>query len=58
VTDLVDRYRLNAEKCLRLAETFNDPEAKRQLLVMGNAWLLLAAQREKNITALELDQGR
>jgi hypothetical protein len=43
VADLVDHYRLNAEKCLRLAQTFNDPEAKRQLLVMANAWLLLDA---------------
>ena len=41
-------YRLNAEKCLELANTFNDPESKRALLVMANAWLMLAAQRNKN----------
>jgi hypothetical protein len=49
VAELVERYRLNAEKCLQLAQTFNDLEAKRELLVMANAWLVLAAQREKNI---------
>jgi hypothetical protein len=26
-----------------------DPEAKRALLVMANAWLMLAVQRSKNI---------
>jgi hypothetical protein len=49
VTELVERYRLNAEKCLQLAQTFNDLEAKRGLLVMANAWLMLAAQREHRI---------
>ena len=42
------QYRLNAEKCLELATTFSDPESKRALLVMANAWLMLAAQRSKN----------
>ena len=51
MSELVERYRRNADKCLQLVETFNDPEAKRALLVMANAWLLLAAQREKNIRA-------
>jgi hypothetical protein len=51
VTELVDRYRRNAEQCLQLVQNFNDPEAKRSLLVMANAWLMLAAQREKNIEA-------
>ena len=41
-------YRLNAEKCLELANTFSDPESKRALLVMANAWLLLAEQSRKN----------
>ncbi len=45
----VDRYRLNAEKCLQLAQTLNHVEAKRELLVMANAWLILAAEREKKI---------
>jgi hypothetical protein len=49
VTELLERYRRNAEKCLQLAQSFNDPEAKRSLLVMANAWLTLAAQREKKI---------
>jgi hypothetical protein len=49
VTELVKRYRQNAERCLRLVQNFNDPEAKRSLLAMANAWLALAAQREKTI---------
>jgi hypothetical protein len=49
VTELSERYRRNAEKCLQLAQNFNDLEAKRSLLVMANAWLALAAQREKNV---------
>jgi outer membrane biosynthesis protein TonB len=32
-------------------QSFNDLEAKRALLVMASAWLMLAAQREKNIEA-------
>ncbi len=44
----VARYRLNAEKCLELASTFSDPERKRALLVMANAWLMLAEQSRKN----------
>jgi len=49
VTELVEGYRRNAEKCLDLVKTFNDPESRRSLLVMANAWLMLAAQREKSI---------
>jgi hypothetical protein len=49
VTEFLQRYRRNAEKCLQLAQTFNDLDAKRALLVMANAWLMLAAQRQKNI---------
>ncbi len=49
VTELVERYRQNAEKCLQLVQNFNNPEAKRALLAMANAWLMLAAQREKTI---------
>ena len=51
VTKLVERYRRNAERCLRLVQDFSDLEAKRSLLVMANAWLALAAQRAKNIEA-------
>ena len=47
--ELVERYRRNAEKCLQLVQNFNNPEAKRALLAMANAWLMLAAQREKTI---------
>jgi hypothetical protein len=49
VSELVERYRRNAERCLRLVQSFNDPEARRSLLAMANAWLMLAARREKTI---------
>jgi hypothetical protein len=49
VAERVQQYRLNAEKCLALAQTSNNLEAKRSLLVMANAWLMLAAQRNKYI---------
>jgi hypothetical protein len=42
------RYRQNAEKCLALAESFNDPESKRALVAMANAWLMLTEQHLKN----------
>ncbi len=51
MTELVERYRRNAEKCLQLVQNFNELEAKRSLLAMANAWLILAAQREKTIKA-------
>jgi hypothetical protein len=41
------RYRLNAEKCLALAQTFND-YARNILIGMANAWLRLAEQHLKN----------
>jgi hypothetical protein len=56
VTELVKRYRRNAEKCLQLVQKFNDLEAKRSLLVMANAWLVLAAQREKTIEGAPRDE--
>ena len=44
----LERYRLNAEKCLALAQTFNDHESKRALIAMANAWVMLAEQHLKN----------
>ena len=44
----LERYRLNAEKCLTLAQTFNDPQSKRTLIGMANTWLKLAEQHLKN----------
>jgi hypothetical protein len=44
----LERYRLNAEKCLTLAQTINDHESKHALLGMANAWLTLAEQHVKN----------
>ena len=49
MTELLERYRRNAEKCRELVQNFNEPEARRALLVMANAWLVLAAQRAKNV---------
>jgi len=48
----VDQYRVNADKCLELAESFKDPDAKRTLFAMAAAWLTLAAQRVKNIETI------
>ncbi len=56
MTELIERYRLNAEKCLRLAESFKDLEAKRALIAMANAWIMLAVQREKNIETASAQQ--
>ena len=44
----LERYRLNAEKCLTLAQTFTNVENKRALLAMANAWLTLAEQHLSN----------
>ena len=44
----LERYRLNAEKCLILALTFNDRQSKRTLIEMANTWLKLAEQHLKN----------
>ena len=51
---LVDQYRLNAVKCFELSQTFKDPDARRTLFAMANAWRTLAAQRVKNIEMLAL----
>ncbi len=45
----VEWYRQNAEKCQQLAQTFKEPEAKRAVAAMADSWLMLAAQRVKNI---------
>jgi len=44
----LERYRLNAEKCLELAHGFKDQERKQVMLSMANAWLTLAEQHLKN----------
>jgi hypothetical protein len=49
----VGQYRLNADKCLELAETFKDPDAKRTMFAMATAWLTLAEQRVKNIETVD-----
>jgi predicted RNA-binding Zn-ribbon protein involved in translation (DUF1610 family) len=45
----VDQYRLNAVKCFELSQTVKDPDARRSLFAMADAWLKLATQRTKNI---------
>ena len=49
----VEHYRLNADKCLELAGTFKDPDAKRTMFAMADAWLTLAGQRVKNIETVD-----
>jgi hypothetical protein len=44
----LERYRRNAEKCLELAQTFNDQDRKRIMVGMANAWLTLAEQHLRN----------
>ena len=44
----LERYRLNAEKCLTLAQRFNNRESKHALLGMAKAWLTLAERHVKN----------
>jgi hypothetical protein len=45
---LMQAYRVNAEKCLELAQTFNDRERRLVMLGMANAWLTLAEQHLRN----------
>ena len=54
MSEQVERYRLNAEKCLEVAQTFNDLEVKRTMLAMADAWLMLAAQRVKNVETVDI----
>ena len=44
----LERYRRNAEKCLELAQVFNDQERKQIMLAMASAWMTLAEQHVKN----------
>jgi hypothetical protein len=47
-SDVVAAYRLNAVKCVDLAQSSSDSENKLVLLEMARAWLLLAEQAVKN----------
>jgi hypothetical protein len=51
VTERTSWYRANAEKCLSLAHRFHDPQSKRTLLAMANAWLAMAEQSARNSKA-------
>ena len=48
MTERINWYRANAEKCLSLAHRFRDPDSKRALLAMANAWLAMAEQSAQN----------
>ncbi len=48
VSDIVAVYRLNAAKCLEVAQGSSDVESKLVLLNMAQAWLALAEQAHKN----------
>ena len=41
-------YRQNAAECLRIAEHISDQVARRELLVMAQAWHKLAFQADRN----------
>lgn len=51
MTERINWYRANAEKCLSLAHRCRDPQSKRALLAMANAWLALAEQSAQNSKA-------
>jgi hypothetical protein len=61
---LSQRYGLNAEKCLKLAQRFKQPDAKRTMFAMSRAWLILAEQHRKKretetaTTATELPMAK
>jgi hypothetical protein len=46
--DKVDQYRSNAAKCISVAQSTPDIEAKLKLIEMARGWLLLADQGHKN----------
>jgi len=44
----VNRYRVYASDCVRLASTIDDPTSKAVLIDMARSWVKLAEQAEKN----------
>jgi hypothetical protein len=44
-------YRLYAAECVEIAQLTQDPARKAKLLTMGQAWLALADQADKNNAA-------
>ena len=54
MTERAEQYRLNAEKCHELAQKFSEREAKRTMLSMADAWLMLAAQHVKPIETVDV----
>ena len=57
MTERINWYRANAEKCLSLAQRFRDPQSRRVLVAMANAWLVLAQQRTQNNETPPADTG-
>jgi hypothetical protein len=47
-SDLAAAYRLNATKCVKVAQRSSDSETKLVLIDMARAWLTLAEQAVKN----------
>jgi len=52
MTERVEQYLRNADKCFELAKRLGDPESKHSLFLIANAWLMLAAQRAKNVETM------
>jgi hypothetical protein len=52
----LERYRRNAEKCLELAQNFNDLKSKRTMVAMAIAWVMLAEQHLKNRETVLVDE--
>ena len=46
--ELAQAYRLNAAKCIDIAQKSSEPEIKVALLSMAQSWLALAEQALKN----------
>jgi hypothetical protein len=53
MSDLVERYRLYAAECVRLAQDESVLKQKLTLLDMAQSWLALADQALKNAETIE-----
>jgi hypothetical protein len=47
VASSADEYRRRAQRCLELARTFEDPNARETLTHMAQAWLRLAERPDR-----------
>jgi hypothetical protein len=53
MSELVERYRLNAAECVRLAQDVTVLKQKLTLLDMAQSWLALAEQALRNAETIE-----